>query len=203
MTDRIRTLLDGVEIRELRMDQKSGASLIDPIDTAGKLFFLERFPGISQAERESLKQDYRKDLPEAYLDFLEVTNGANILGRYLKIAGMPYDPGKYRGCKIPDPIRFVDGHRTLLTPRKWLFFATYTQWEDIGMAHVCLDCEVSGYAKPVYCLPYNGNKILKRWDSFEDWFAEEFERLHRIYHSGRYRLVDIVPGVVQTVELIK
>lgn len=194
--------LDSVEVKELREDQKSGASLINPIDTAGKLFFLERFPGITQAERELLQRDYRGRLPEVYLDFLHVTNGANILGRYLKIAGMPYDPAKYRGCKIPDPIRFVDGHRTFLTPRKWLFFATYTQWEDIGMAHVCLDCSVSGYEKPVYCLPYDGNKILKRWDSFGDWFAEEFDRLHHIYRNGEYKLVDIVPGVVQMVELV-
>lgn len=53
----------------------------------------------------------------------------------------------------------------------------------------------------MYCLPYNGDKILKRWDSFDIWFDEEFTRLYNAYREGKYRLADVVPGVVQMVEL--
>lgn len=186
--------------REQKTDPRSGAVLTDSLDEFGKLWFLERFPGLSEAEIGELCAEYKRTLPREYLDFLGVTNGLNVMGRLLKIAGKGCDPAIYGGSRIPDPIRFVDGHRTWRTPKSWLFFATYTQWENIGQAHVCMDTG-AGECCPVYCLPYNGNKILKRWDSFGDWLREEFTRLHEAYRTGSYHLKDVVPGVVQMVEL--
>lgn len=189
-----------IPVRDQRTDPCSGAVMTDSLDEFGKLWFLERFPGLSQEETRELCAEYRKKLPEEYLDFLRITNGLNVMGRLLKIAGKRCDPARFGGSRIPDPIRFVDGHRTWRTPRSWLFFATYTQWEDIGMAHACLDTG-AGEKCPVYCVPYNGSKILKRWDSFGDWLREEFTRLITAYRDGNYHLKDVVPGVVQMVEL--
>ncbi len=190
-----------IPVHNERTDPRSGAVMTNSMDESEKLWFLERFPGLSQEEIAELQQEYLGKMPKEYLDFLRITNGLNVMGRVLKIAGKGCDPARFAGSRIPDPIRFVDGHRTRLTPRGWLFFATYTQWEDIGMAHVCLDTTAEGERCPVYCLPYNGNEVLKRWASFEDWLQEEFERLHTAYREEKYRLVDVVPGVVQMVEL--
>ena len=190
-----------IPVHDRKTDLRSGAEMTDSLDKCEKLWFLERFPGLSDAEIAELQLEYKGKIPKEYLDFLRITNGLNMMGRLLKIAGKGYDPAKFSGARIPDPIRFVDGHRTWLTPKSWFFFATYTQWEDAGMAHVCMDTKAEGERCPVYCLPYNGNKVLKRWASFEDWFREEFKRLYTAYREGEYHLKDVVPGVVQMVEL--
>ena len=196
----IETLLQ-IHVRNTRSDPRSGSVIMNSMDEFEKLWFLERFPGLSDDEIAQLQMEYIGTIPAEFLDFLRITNGLNVMGRLLKIAGMDRDREKLAGSRVADPIRFVDGHRTRRTPRSWLFFATYTQWEDIGMAHVCLDTAADGDQCPVYCLPYNGDKILKRWDSFGSWFEEEFTRLYNVYREGNYRLVDVVPGVVQMVEL--
>ena len=190
-----------IPVRNKRTDPRSGAILMNSMDEYEKLWFLERFPGLSQEEIAQLQMEYIGNIPAEFLDFLRITNGLNVMGRLLKIAGMDRDREKLAGSRVADPIRFVDGHRTRKTPKSWLFFATYTQWADIGMAHVCLDTAVDGDKSPVYCLPYNGDKILKRWDSFGTWLEEEFTRLYNAYREGNYCLVDVVPGVVQMVEL--
>ena len=190
-----------IPVRNTRTDPRSGAVIMNSMDKPEKLWFLERFPGLSDDEIAQLQMEYIGKIPVEYLDFLRITNGLNVMGRVLKIAGMDRDREKLAGSRVADPIRFVDGHRTRRTPKSWLFFATYTQWEDIGMAHVCMDTAVVGDKSPVYCLPYNGDKVLKRWDSFGSWLEEEFTRLHKAYREGNYRLVDVVPGVVQMVEL--
>ena len=190
-----------ISVRNTRTDPRSGAIIMNSMDKPEKLWFLERFPGLSQEEIELLQMEYIGKIPAEFLDFLRITNGLNVMGRVLKIAGMDRDREKLAGSRVADPIRFVDGHRTRRTPKSWLFFATYSQWADIGMAHVCMDTTADGDKHPVYCLPYNGDKILKRWDSFGSWLEEEFTRLHEAYREGNYRLVDVVPGVVQMVEL--
>ena len=190
-----------IPVHNSRTDPRSGAVVMNSMDEFEKLWFLERFPGLSQEEIAQLQMEYIGNIPAEFLDFLRVTNGLNVMGRLLKIAGMDRDREKLAGSRVADPIRFVDGHRTRKTPKSWLFFATYTQWADIGMAHVCLDTAVDGGKSPVYCLPYNGDKILKRWDSFGTWLEEEFTRLYNAYREGNYCLVDVVPGVVQMVEL--
>ena len=190
-----------ISVRNTRTDPRSGAVIMNSMDKPEKLWFLERFPGLSQEEIELLQMEYIGTIPAEFLDFLRITNGLNVMGRVLKIAGLDRDREKLAGSRVADPIRFVDGHRTRRTPKSWLFFATYTQWADIGMAHVCLDTAADGDKSPVYCLPYNGDKILKRWDSFGSWLEEEFTRLYNAYREGKYRLVDVVPGVVQMVEL--
>ena len=190
-----------IPVHNTRTDPRSGAVVMNSMDEFEKLWFLERFPGLSQEEIAQLQMEYIGNIPAEFLDFLRVTNGLNVMGRLLKIAGMDRDREKLAGSRVADPIRFVDGHRTRKTPKSWLFFATYTQWADIGMAHVCLDTAVDGDKSPVYCLPYNGDKILKRWDSFGTWLEEEFTRLYNAYREVNYRLVDVVPGVVQMVEL--
>ena len=190
-----------IPVRNTRTDPRSGAVIMNSMDKPEKLWFLERFPGLSQEEIAQLQMEYMGKIPAEFLDFLRITNGLNVMGRVLKIAGMDRDREKLAGSRVADPIRFVDGHRTRRPPKSWLFFATYTQWEDIGMAHVCMDTAVVGDESPVYCLPYNGDKILKRWDSFGSWLEEEFTRLYNAYREGKYRLVDVVPGVVQMVEL--
>ena len=190
-----------IPVRNTRTDPRSGAVIMNSMDEFGKLWFLERFPGLSQEEIAQLQMEYIGNIPAEFLDFLRITNGLNVMGRLLKIAGMDRDREKLAGSRVADPIRFVDGHRTRRTPKSWLFFATYTQWEDIGMAHVCMDTAADGDKNPVYCLPYNGDKILKRWDSFGSWLEEEFTRLYNAYREGNYRLVDVVPGVVQMIEL--
>ena len=200
--DEVRQILNAVKIKQQIVDPKSGAELFGPIPSSNNMFFLERFPGLSKEECTSLKKSYRGDIPNEYLHFLQITNGANILGRVLKIAGVGYDPQKYRNCKVPDPIQFVDIHRTSFTPHDWLFFATYTQWKNVGMAHACIDCSISSEEKPVYCLPYDGDEILKTWKSFEDWFVSELNRLYLIYQKNSYELIDIVPGVVQAIQLL-
>jgi hypothetical protein len=190
-----------ISVRNARTDPRSGAVIMNSMDEFGKLWFLERFPGLSDDEIARLQMEYIGNIPDEFLDFLRITNGLNVMGRVLKIAGMDRDREKLAGSRVADPIRFVDGHRTRRTPKSWLFFATYTQWEDIGMAHVCMVTAADGDKSPVYCLPYNGDKILKRWDSFGSWLEEEFTRLYNAYREGTYRLVDVVPGVVQMVEL--
>ena len=190
-----------IPVRNRRTDPHSGAVIMNSMDKPEKLWFLERFPGLSDDEIAQLQLEYIGNIPAEFLDFLRITNGLNVMGRVLKIAGMDRDREKLAGSRVADPIRFVDGHRTRRTPKSWLFFATYTQWEDIGMAHVCLDTAVVGDKSPVFCLPYNGDKILKRWDSFGSWLEEEFTRLYNAYREGKYRLVDVVPGVVQMIEL--
>ena len=190
-----------IGVRNTRTDPRSGAVIMNSMDELEKLWFLERFPGLSDDEIVQLQMEYIGNIPAEFLDFLRITNGLNVMGRVLKIAGMDRDREKLAGSRVADPIRFVDGHRTRRTPKSWLFFATYTQWEDIGMAHVCLDTAADGDQNPVYCLPYNGDKILKQWDSFGSWLEEEFTRLHKAYREENYRLVDVVPGVVQMVEL--
>ena len=190
-----------ISVRNTRTDPRSGAVIMNSMDKPEKLWFLERFPGLSQEEIVQLQMEYIGNIPDEFLDFLRITNGLNVMGRVLKIAGMDRDREKLAGSRVADPIRFVDGHRTRRTPKSWLFFATYTQWADIGMAHVCLDTAADGNKSPVYCLPYNGDKILKRWDSFGSWLEEEFIRLYNAYREGKYRLVDVVPGVVQMIEL--
>ena len=190
-----------IPVRNTRTDPRSGAIIMNSMDEYEKLWFLERFPGLSQEEISQLQMEYIGTIPAEFLDFLRITNGLNVMGRLLKIAGMDRDREKLAGSRVADPIRFVDGHRTRKTPKSWLFFATYTQWEDIGMAHVCLDTAADRGQSPVYCLPYNGDKILKRWDSFGSWLEEEFTRLYNSYQEGNYRLADVVPGVVQMVAL--
>lgn len=190
-----------IPVRNTRTDPHSGAVIMNSMDEFEKLWFLERFPGLSDDEIAQLQMEYIGNIPAEFLEFLRITNGLNVMGRVLKIAGMDRDREKLAGSRVADPIRFVDGHRTRRTPKSWLFFATYTQWEDIGMAHVCLDTAAAGDKSPVYCLPYNGDKILKRWDSFGSWLEEEFTRLYNAYREGKYRLVDVVPGVVQMIEL--
>lgn len=190
-----------MSVRNTRTDPRSGAIIMNSMDEFEKLWFLERFPGLSDDEIAQLQMEYIGKIPVEYLDFLRITNGLNVMGRVLKIAGMDRGREKLAGSRVADPIRFVDGHRTRRTPKSWLFFATYTQWEDIGMAHVCMDTAVVGDKSPVYCLPYNGDKVLKRWNSFGSWLEEEFTRLYNAYREGKYRLVDVVPGVVQMVEL--
>ena len=190
-----------IPVRNTRTDPRSGAIIMNSMDEYEKLWFLERFPGLSQEEIAQLQMEYIGNIPAEFLDFLRITNGLNVMGRLLKIAGMDRDREKLAGSRVADPIRFVDGHRTRKTPKSWLFFATYTQWEDIGMAHVCMDTAADGDKSPVYCLPYNGDKILKRWDSFGSWLEEEFTRLYKAYQEGKYRLADVVPGVVQMVAL--
>ena len=190
-----------IPVRNTRTDSRSGAIIMNSMDELEKLWFLECFPGLSDDEIAQLRQEYIGKIPAEFLDFLRITNGLNVMGRVLKIAGMDRDREKLAGSRVADPIRFVDGHRTRRTPRSWLFFATYTQWEDIGMAHVCMDTAADGDKSPVYCLPYNGDKILERWDSFGSWLEEEFTRLYNAYREGKYRLVDVVPGVVQMIEL--
>ncbi len=190
-----------IPVRNTLTDPRSDAVIMNSMDELEKLWFLERFPGLSDDEIAQLQMEYIGKIPAEFLDFLRITNGLNVMGRVLKIAGMDRDREKLAGSRVADPIRFVDGHRTRRTPRSWLFFATYTQWEDIGMAHVCMDTAADGDKSPVYCLPYNGDKILKRWDSFGSWLAEELTRLYNAYREGKYRLVDVVPGVVQMIEL--
>ena len=190
-----------IPVRNTRTDPRSGAVIMNSMDEFEKLWFLERFPGLSQEEIAQLQMEYIGNIPAEFLEFLRITNGLNVMGRVLKIAGMDRDREKLAGSRVADPIRFVDGHRTRRTPKSWLFFATYTQWEDTGMAHVCMDTAADGDKHPVYCLPYNGDKILKRWDSFGSWLEEEFTRLYNAYREGTYNLVDVVPGVVQMVEL--
>ena len=190
-----------IPVHNTRTDPRSGAVIVNSMDKPEKLWFLERFPGLSDDEIAQLQMEYIGNIPAEFLDFLRITNGLNVMGRVLKIAGMDRDREKLAGSRVADPIRFVDGHRTRRTPKSWLFFATYTQWEDIGMAHVCMDTAADGDKRPVYCVPYNGDKILKRWDSFGSWLEEEFTRFHKAYREGKYRLVDVVPGVVQMVEL--
>lgn len=190
-----------IPVRNTRTDPRSGAVIMNSMDKPEKLWFLERFPALSDDEIAQLQMEYIGKIPVEYLVFLRITNGLNVMGRVLKIAGMDRDREKLAGSRVADPIRFVDGHRTRRTPKSWLFFATYTQWEDIGMAHVCMDTAVVGDESPVYCLPYNGDKIPKRWDSFGSWLEEEFARLYNAYREGTYNLVDVVPGVVQMVEL--
>ena len=190
-----------IHVRNTRTDPRSGAVIMNSMDEFEKLWFLERFPGLSDDEIAQLQMEYIGNIPDEFLDFLRITNGLNVMGRVLKIAGMDRDREKLAGSRVADPIRFVDVHRTRRTPKSWLFFATYTQWEDIGMAHVCMDTAADGDKSPVYCLPYNGDKILKRWDSFGSWIEEELTRLYNAYREGTYNLVDVVPGVVQMVEL--
>ena len=190
-----------IPVRNTRTDPRSGAIIMNSMDEYEKLWFLERFPVLSDDEIAQLQMEYIGTIPAEFLDFLRITNGLNVMGRLLKIAGMDREREKLAGSRVADPIRFVDGHRTRRTPKSWLFFATYTQWEDIGMAHVCLDTAADGGQSPVYCLPYNGDKILKRWDSFGSWLEEEFTRLYNAYREGNYRLADVVPGVVQMVAL--
>lgn len=190
-----------IPVRNTRTDPRSGAVIMNSMDEFEKLWFLERFPGLSDDEITQLQMEYIGNIPAEFLYFLRITNGLNVMGRVLKIAGMDRDREKLAGSRVADPIRFVDGHRTRRTPKSWLFFATYTQWENIGMAHVCLDTAVDGDKIPAYCLPYNGDKILKQWDSFGSWLEEEFTRLYNAYREGTYNLVDVVPGVVQMIEL--
>ena len=182
-----------IPVRNTRTDPRSGAIIMNSMDEYEKLWFLERFPGLSKDEIAQLQMEYIGNIPAEFLDFLRITNGLNVMGRLLKIAGMDREREKLAGSRVADPIRFVDGHRTRRTPKSWLFFATYTQWEDIGMAHVCMDTAADGDKSPVYCLPYNGDKILKRWDSFGSWLEEEFTRLYNAYREGTYNLVDVVP----------
>lgn len=138
-----------IPVHDRKTDLRSGAEMTDSLDKCEKLWFLERFPWLSDAEIAELQLEYKGKIPKEYLDFLRITNGLNMMGRLLKIAGKGYDPAKFSGARIPDPIRFVDGHRTWLTPKSWFFFATYTQWEDAGMAHVCMDTKAEGERCPV------------------------------------------------------
>lgn len=178
-------------------DPVSGAELFTPIEEIRSGYLYELFPALSEEEILSLCQSYTGKFPEELLEFYRITNGGNFFCRYIRIAGMPYSPLRFQNCKIPDALRHVDLHRTKNTPREWLFFATYKDWKKCGQAHVCLDCSAPGPKKPVYCLPYDGDEIWMRWDSFEQWFCSEFDRFDSKYSNGDYEIYDIVPGVMR------
>lgn len=201
--NRIQTILETVESGNPKLiDTKSKAKLICPIEPIQGGYLFELFPGLTESEVALLVQSYRRTIPEDFLDFLRLTNGANLFCRNIRIAGLEYPRGQYRNCKVPDALWQTDIHRTSKTPAGWLFFAVYKKWKNIGMSHVCFDLDFPGKTKPVYCLPYNGNEILQKWDSFEAWFCEEYERYHVNYSNGDYVIADIANGALHDLRFL-
>lgn len=80
-----------IPVRNTRTDPRSGAVIMNSMDKPEKLWFLERFPGLSQEEIAQLQMEYMGKIPAEFLDFLRITNGLNVMGRLLKIAGMDRD----------------------------------------------------------------------------------------------------------------
>lgn len=51
----------------------------------------------------------------------------------------------------------------------------------------------------VYAAKYGENDIIAEWNSFEDWFVSEYNKFEKKYRMGEYSIVDIVPGVLQSI----
>lgn len=184
---------------EIHIDPRSKAELIHPIPEINIGYLHELFPGLSEEEIALIKQSYNGELPEEFLDFLRLTNGANLFGRSLRICGMPYDPIKFQDCKLPTPIYFATSHRTCIAPKEYLFFGSYKKFGEEECPCICFDLSDPKEGRPIYCIPRHSNTILKSWDSFEEWFCEEYFRFLNLYVSGRFEIKEIVKGIIKDI----
>ena len=59
-----------IPVRNTRTDPRSGAVIMNSMDKPEKLWFLERFPGLSDDEIAQLQMEYIGNIPAEFLDFL-------------------------------------------------------------------------------------------------------------------------------------
>ena len=182
--------------RENESDPVSNAILVGKTDSLTCKHMHELFPGITNDEEKILTDSYKRNFPEELIDLLKLTDGAWLFARNIIIGGLEYDPFKYKNCKLPIGIRYIDCKRSRKTPKEWLYFAEYAA-RELPDVLVCVDCSISGYKKPVYATLNGSKDIIKSWDSIDDWFSSEFARFEQMYDEGRYDIVDIAGGQVR------
>lgn len=153
----------------------------------------ELFQPLDNEEIQEIVANYRNPFPKPLEDFYRLTNGAFLFGRYIRIFGKPLWSAKY---KQPVSLLFADGHRTRGCPKYRLFFASYNTEPEI---QVFFDTRETGENMRVYAAKYGENDIIAEWNSFEDWFVSEYNKFEKKYRMGEYSIVDIVPGVLQSI----
>lgn len=175
-----------------------GADCILPLESS--VYFHVLYSALTKNEIDMLKNSYKGTLPEELIEFYQLVNGARIFSREYKISEeiSIYQPSisifgipnikKVRTDHQPLDIRIEDLSRPQNCPNTWLFFAAYFYEPMITMF---FDTAIMENGKhPVYANIKGSLKIIKRWDSFEEWFSSEIIRMSKLFDKNGKLITD-------------
>lgn len=194
--ERIAELLKKIrEESKITPEQDGAVVLADPIPgTKPADYCYEMFAPLKDAEIEELAANYRCRFPQALRDFYRLSNGMFLFGRHISIHGVPDWGARY---KQPVSLVFSDGHRPDNCPDSRLFFATY---QGNPQTQMFFDTDDPDENMPVYAAKDGSNEIIRSWPSFADWLISEHEVYLGRYARGEFRYVDIVEGILRSVD---
>lgn len=138
---------------------------------------------------QDIKNSYTYEFPEELEEFLRIANGLwvfNIDGFSDAIAIYGYRHWVDSADSIePIDLRYADLDRPKKCPKKRLFFADYRVDDPI----VRMFFNADGIDKKVYACMKGSNEILKEWNSFEEWFVTEVERLNNLFDRKTGKII--------------
>jgi hypothetical protein len=150
---------------------ENGARFLGHVPHVAPHAWLHRvYPPLQDWQRDRVELELGYSLPDAFLDFLSMTNGITLFSCALSIYGFR---GDYERL-TPDPWPFDiispnEFERPKGTPESHLIIGGYT-WSNGRLAMLTENGEI-------VVSPMDGYRALKRWGSLDEWFLAEVERL--------------------------
>lgn len=170
---------------------KYGAKLVcHRSDIAPKAYMHTVLGPLEEDYIQDMRKSYIHTFPEELMEFYRVANGMwlfkiDLFTKVLAIYG--YRHWVYSDDESIEPVdlRFSDLDRPKKCPKRRLFFGAYM----LDDPTIRMFFNADGVDKKVYACMHGSNEILKEWDSFEEWFVTEVERLSKLFDRKTGKLI--------------
>lgn len=159
-----------------------------------KNYLCVMYPPLTDEQIAEYSSYYEHHFPEELKQFFKYTNGIDLFDGRLSVGGLELIDAlrPSHGGRSYKPMHRIDAWGN--SPRKkkyWgdgkLFFAIY-EMEELPHKFAYMDCSDPSPIKPVCTCFAGSEEVLETWESFDDWFASEYEKYLKRFENKEYKI---------------